>query len=246
MGQDLPDRTSRDQEIDVSTPGSGPQPPEQDPSQPGQPAGWGQQPPTGQPHPGQQPAAGQPYPGQQPPAGEPYAGQPHPGQQPPAGQPYPGQQPPAGQPYPGQQPPAGQPYPGQQPWGPPPGGTGAQAFGQPEQPQKKRRKWLPIVGGVVALLVVLGLLTTFLGGDSAKAGDCVNEKSDEIGVVDCDSDDAAYKVAGVVDDVSQNDLQNDAAACDKWPNSVAYAWEGAEPDDLDSKGTGYCLEELSD
>ena len=195
MGQDLPDRTSRDQEIDVSTPGSGPQPPEQNPSQPGQPAGWGQQAPVGQP-------------------------------------------------FPGQQPPAGQPFPGQQPWGPPPGGTGAQAFGQPEQPQTKRRTWLPILGGVIVLVVVLGLLNTFLGGNSAKAGDCVNEKTNEIGVVDCTSKTAAYKVAGVVDDVSQNDLQNDAAVCDKWPNSVAYAWEGNKPDDLNSKGTGYCLEQL--
>jgi hypothetical protein len=191
------DRTSRDQEIDVSSPGTGPQPPEQDPGQPGQPAGWGQQPPAGQPYPGQQPAAGQPYPGQQP-------------------------------------------------WGPPQGATGAQTFGQPVQPQQKRNKWLGIIAGVVALIVVLTLVNTFLGGDSAKAGDCVNDKSSEIGVVDCDSDEAAYQVAGVVDDVSQNQLNDDQTVCtDDWPNAVAWAWEGAEPDDLDSKGTGYCLADLA-
>src|SRR3978361_2036244 len=107
MGQDLPDRTSRDQEIDVSTPGSGPQPPEQDPRQPGQPAGWGQQPP--------------------------------------ARQPYPGQPQPVGPPHPARPPPAARPSRAQQPWGAPQGPAGAQAFGQPEQPQKRKRKWLPIV-----------------------------------------------------------------------------------------------------
>ncbi|WP_369134124.1 hypothetical protein [Modestobacter sp. I12A-02662] len=49
----------------MSTPG-GPQPPEQDPDQPGQPQGWGQQPPPGQPWGpppgwGQQPPPGQPW-----------------------------------------------------------------------------------------------------------------------------------------------------------------------------------------
>ena len=60
----------------MSTPGAGgPQPPEQDPSQPGGAAGWGQQPPAGQqpwgPPPGQPwgpPPAGQPW---GPPPGQP-------------------------------------------------------------------------------------------------------------------------------------------------------------------------------
>jgi hypothetical protein len=197
MGHDLRDRTSRDQEIDVSTPGTGgPQPPEQDPSQSAQPT-----------NPGQQPPAGQPW-------GAPQAGQPYPGQQP------------------------------QQPWGAPQQ-PGMPAFGQPQEPGKPKRKWLPIVGGVVALLVVLGVLSTFLGGASAKAGDCVNDKPDEIGVVDCDSDEAAFTVAGVVEDVSQNQMNNDETVCEEWPNWVAFAWEGTNPDDLDSEGTGYCLEELT-
>jgi len=184
----------------VSTPGTGPQPPEQDPSQPGQGVGWGQQPPAGQPVPGQ-PAQSWGAP-------------------------------------------VGQP--GQQPWGAPQGATGAQAFGQPEQPASRSRRWLPIVGGVLTLLVVLSLLNTFLGGTSAEVGDCVNDSADEVGVVDCDSGDAAFEVAGVVDDVSQNELANDMDVCGQWPNSVAYAWEGSDPDDGDSDGTGYCLEELTD
>jgi hypothetical protein len=191
----------------VSTPGSGPQPPEQDPGQQGQPAGWGQQPPAGQPYPAQQPWG--------PPQGA------------------------------GPQPPAGQPFPGQQPWGPPQGASAAQTFGQPVEAHSTRNKWLGIIAGVVALIVVLTLVNTFLGGDSAKAGDCVNDKANEIGVVDCDSDEAAYQVAGVVDDVSQNQLNDDQTVCtDKWPNAVAWAWEGAKPDDLSSSGTGYCLADL--
>ncbi len=57
----------------MSTPG-GPQPPEQDPDQPGQPRGWGQQPPPGR--------------GQQPPPGQPWGPPPGRGQQPPPGQPW--------------------------------------------------------------------------------------------------------------------------------------------------------------
>ena len=194
MRQDLRDRTSPDQEIDVTTPGpGGPQPPEQDPNQSSQP--WGQQPPAGQPF---------------------------------------GQQPPAGEPYPGQQP--------QQPWGAPQPG-GAQAFGEPQKPKKK---WVPILIGVLALVVVLIGLSTFLGGNSAEAGDCVNGAMDEIGVVDCDDDEAAYEVAGVVEDVTQNELENDPTTClDEWPDAVAYAWEGSDPDDKDSEGTGYCLTDLA-
>ena len=183
----------------MSTPGAGgPQPPEQDPSQPAQPDA-----------------------GQQPPAGQPWG-------------PPPQQQWGAPQPQPQPQP--------QQPWGAPQQPAG-QAFGQPEKP---KRMWLPILGAVIGALVVLALLSTFLGGNSAEAGDCVNDEADEIGVVACDSDEAAFKVAGVVEDVSQNELNNDPAACQDWPNWVAYAWEGSDPDDLDSEGTGYCLEELTD
>jgi hypothetical protein len=211
--QDLRDRTPRDQETDVSTSGTGgPQPPEQDPSQSGQPAAWGQQPPAGQQYPGGQP---------QQPWGAP---------QPPADQQYPGAQP--QQPWGAPQPPSGQPYPGQQP-----------AFGEPEKP---KRKWLPIVGGIVALFVVLGALSSLLGGSSAEVGDCVNAATDEIGVVGCDDSEAAFTVVGVVEDVSQNELTSDPEVCADWPSAAGYAWEGTSPDDLDSDGTGYCLEELSD
>jgi hypothetical protein len=214
----------------VSTPGSGgPQPPEQDPSQSGQPAGWGQQPPAGQPYPGQQPV-GQPYPGQQP-----------------VGQPYPGQQPIGQQPYPGQQPPAGQ-----QPWGtpqqpgtPPPfGGTGAQAYGQPAAPQKPRRRWLPIVGGVIALVVVLGALANFLGGGDPKVGDCIQQTGDsDFTTVDCDSSDAERKVVGVDDDMTGDEFRDAPAEqlCVDFPETTFVLWSGS---DESKNGHVYCTTDV--
>jgi hypothetical protein len=252
----------------VSTPGSGgPQPPEQDPRQPGQPAGWGQQPPAGQPYPGPQPPVGQPYPGPQQPVGQPYpgqqqpVGQPYPGQQQPVGQPYPGQQQPVGQPYPGQQPAGeaypGQPYPGQQPpagqpWGAPPqpgapqpfGATGAQAFGQPDAPQKPKRKWLPIVGGIVALLVVLAALTSFLGGGDPKVGDCIQQTgASDFKTVDCDSSDAERKVVGVDGDMT-GDAFRDAPAedlCTDFPETTFVLWSGS---DESEDGHVYCTTDV--
>jgi hypothetical protein len=221
----------------VSTPGSGgPQPPEQDPSQPGQPAGWGQQPPAGQPYPGQQPT------------GEPYAGQP--------GQPYPGQQPPAGQSWgapqqPGypQQPGFGQPgypqpgYP-QQPGTPQPfGATGAQAFGAPA-PQKPKRKWLPIVGGVIALIVVLSVLTNVLGGGDPKVGDCIQQTGDsDFETVDCDSSDAERKVVGIDDDMTGDEFRDAPAEqlCTDFPDTTFVLWSGS---DESEDGHVYCTTDV--
>lgn len=144
-----------------------------DPNPPGQPYPYGgQQPPYG----GQQPQYG----GQQPPYGEqqpPYGGAP---QSPPYGQPAPAdpvygtpQQPPSEQPSYGQ-PPYGQPSYGQPPYGQP--GYGQPPYGQPQQPYgsppppysappgtfppappKKRRvgRTLAIIGGSLAVLLVL-------------------------------------------------------------------------------------------
>jgi hypothetical protein len=213
----------------VSTPGSGgPQPPEQDPSQPGRPGGWGQQPPAGQPYPGQQPV-GQPYPGQQP-----------------VGQPYPGQQP-VGQPYPGQQPAAGQ-----QPWGtpqqpgtPPPfGGSGAQAYGQPAAPQKPKRRWLPIVGGVIALIVVLGALANFLGAGDPEVGDCIQQTGDsDFTTVDCDSSDAERKVVGVDDDMTGDEFRDAPAEqlCVDFPETTFVLWSGS---DESKDGHVYCTTDV--
>jgi len=134
---------------------------------------------------------------------------------------------------------------GQQPWGAPQQPGGAQAFGQPQQPAQAKRKWLPIVLGAVLVIAVIALVLSFLGGNSAQAGDCVNSQPDEIGVVDCGDADAAFTVSGVLEDISQNELEADQTVCtDDWPESVAYAWEGTDPDDPDAEGTGYCLADI--
>jgi hypothetical protein len=207
MGQDPPDRTPRDQEIDVSTPGAGgPQPPEQDPSQSGQPANWGQQPPAGQFQPGQEPQQ---------------------------------------QPWGAAQPPAGQPYPGQQPWGAAQPPAGAPAFGQPQQPEKPKRKWLPIVGGIVALIVVLGGLSTFLGGGEPEVGDCLHEESgSEYKTVDCGSADAQYKVEGKDRDMTYQELGdavNDDSACSGVANWTVALWIGQ---DEAKDGHVYCASDV--
>ncbi len=195
----------------TTPPGSGDQP-----QNPGQ--GWGQQPPSGPQGPGQTP-------GDQPQQGQWAA----PGDQPQQPQQFgqPGQ---PGQPQQFAQP--GQP--GQQPWGAP---------GQPAQPEKKKStlaRLIPIVGGVVAFIVVGILVRSFLGGGVPEAGDCTNDSITQLEVVDCDSAEASYRVAGTVDDVSENELANNPQLClDDYPNSLAYAVTETDPDE---KGTGICLE----
>ena len=198
----------------MTTPGpGGPQSPEQDPAQSGQPQNWGQQPPAGQP------AAGQPFPGQQPPAGQPF------GEQPPAGQ----------QPWGAAQ----QPTPGQQPWGAAQQPSGAQAFGQPQQPAKPKRKVLSIIGGLVAAVVVFGVLSTFLGGDP-EVGECVKaEGFNDISTVDCDSDEATLKIIGVGDEMTGDefDATPGEELCADFPEATDVLWYGSTDD---GDGTVYC------
>jgi len=209
----------------VTTPGSGDQP-----QNPGQ-QGWGQQPPSGQQGPGaQQPGPqGTPQPGTPDGSGQQWA--------PPGGQQQPGQQP-YGEPGQPQQ--FGAPgQPGQQPWG------GQQFSG--EAPKKERPAWqkrLPLVAGAVVVAVVIALFRNgIFGGGLPEAGDCTDDSITNLQVVDCDSDEAAYRVAGTVDDVSGNELQNNPNLClDQWPNSEAYAVSETDPDE---KGTGICLEPVS-
>ncbi|WP_369139021.1 LppU/SCO3897 family protein [Modestobacter versicolor] len=200
----------------MSTPGSGgPQPPEQTPGQSGGAAGWGQQPPAGQPYPGQQPQQPWGTPGQQPPA-EGY-GQP-------AGQPY-------GAPQFGAQPDGGQP-------------GGATPFGQPAEPAKPKRKWLPILGGVLALLVVLGALTTFLGAGDPEVGDCIQQTdASEFDVVDCDSEDAQYKIEGTDAEMTGDEFNaaEDASLCEDVPSTTFVLWSGT---DESKDGNVYCASDV--
>jgi len=205
----------------VSTPGSGgPQPPEQDPSQSGQP--WGQQPPTGQPG---QPQPGQPQPGQ-------------PGQQPWGAPQQPGQPPQFGAPQqPGQ---PGQPWGAPQGPGTPQGPGGAQAFGQPQPAPAKRNKLLPIIGGLVALVVAASLLFSLFGGGDPDVGDCIRQESfTEVEIVDCDSDEAEYKVLATDGEMTGDEF--DAASveelCTDESETTGIFWLG---EDQAEDGTVYC------
>ncbi|GLZ32747.1 hypothetical protein Lesp02_49350 [Lentzea sp. NBRC 105346] len=162
------------------------------PNYPQQPGPYGPPPPGGfPPPPGQQP----PQWGQQPPPppyGTPPQGMP--------GQPMPGQlmpgQPMPGQPMPGQ--------PGQPPMGPP-------GFGGAPMPAPPPKKAGPgrLLGCGLGLVVVVGLIIFGItqwgtGPGSAKAGDCIKVNSAKINdadveKIDCNSSEAAFKVAKNLD-----------------------------------------------
>ncbi|MFC0452093.1 DUF4333 domain-containing protein [Rhodococcus jostii] len=167
---------------------------------------YGQQPPAqpwGQPGPGQPQQPGQPQWGQHPQQpGQPQWGQqPQPGQ---LGQPGPGQW--------GQQPQPGQPQWGQQPgqpqqWGPAPG---QQQWGQP--PSSGKSKLPLIIGGVVALLVIVGialvLAFTVFGTDT------LDQKAAEDGVERIVTDSyGAENVSGVTCPADQEVKKGNSFTC---------------------------------
>ncbi|MBB3674428.1 LppU/SCO3897 family protein [Modestobacter versicolor] len=160
----------------------------------------------------------------------------------------------------GQQPPAGQQP--QQPWGTPdqpaapqgfgqPAGQpfggqpgGATPFGQPAEPQKPKRKWLPIVGGVIALLVVLGALTTFLGAGEPEVGDCIQQTdASEFETVDCDSDEAQYRIEGTDSDMTGDEFNAaaDTDLCEDVPSTTFVLWSGT---DESEDGNVYCASDV--
>ncbi|MCW2584259.1 MAG: hypothetical protein JWQ53_3049 [Klenkia sp.] len=157
------------------------------------------------------------------------------------------QPPPAGPPQPGQPPQQfGQQGPqggfGQDQQGQPWAGAGASGQGpvQPEKPSWKKR--LPLVIGAVVVALALALGRNLLGGGEPEVGDCTDASPTQLEVVDCDSDEAAYRVAGVLEDVSQNDLEGDQTLCTTdYPDSVAYAVTETDPAE---QGTGFCLESI--
>lgn len=169
---------------------------------------------------------------------------------PPGSDPHPqGGNPPPGQPpYPpqGQQPPyppQGQ-QPGHPPQGgfPPPGGAhaGGPQYGQ--QPAKSGApKWLiPVIGGVILVVAVVVLAALFLGSTKAEAGDCLRQSgSDELEIVDCDSDEAEFKVIGIQDgQQTQDEYLADPETCIDFPDSVQSFWV----EDSDGQGDVYCVE----
>lgn len=163
------------------------------------------------------------------PQGQPYGGPPPQGPPPGQGQPYgqrPPQTPPGGQSYggpPPQGPPQGQPYGGPPPggqnsggFGPPPGGPGGAppaAYPTPPPPatKPKRNTFNLIKIGLVVVVVAVGGVLYFINKgtapSSSKVGDCikvntVSSSNADIEKIDCNSQEAAYKVAATFDDSS--------------------------------------------
>jgi hypothetical protein len=171
------DQNSR--EVHMNTPNYPPQPPSGPYGNPQQRGPYGQ------------PQGGPPQYG--PPGGGPRPQQPPP---PPSGQPY-GGPPPGGQGF-GQPPPP-------PPSGPPPPGQPPASYPTPPAPDPAARpsssgKVIKIVGALVVIGIVVAAVIYFQGksASSAEVGDCIkvtNVDNSEVEKVDCNSNDATYKVA---------------------------------------------------
>ena len=95
----------------------------------------------------------------------------------------------------------------------------------PAEPEKKGGigRWIAAVVGVIIVVAIvavvrfgLGEITAFLTGDTtkAKAGDCITESPDanDMKIVDCTKPEAAFKVAGVVDNKTQAEAETSVRA----------------------------------
>jgi hypothetical protein len=138
------------------------------------------------------------------------------------------------------QPPFGQPPFGQSPVGQPP--FGQSPSGEPQRAGRPR-KWLPIIGGVVGLIVVLNLVRGFASGDP-EVGDCVQDSgSSGFDTVDCDSDDAQFRILGTDEDMTgaEFDATDPNELCGDFADATSVFWYGS---DNDSDGTIYCATDV--
>lgn len=169
-------------------------------------------------------------PGEQPPGGGPTWG-------PPAGSPQPGSVPPL---PPGQFPQGQQPgqYPqGQYPQGQFPPGQGW----TPPQSKSSTGMWLAIGGGILAVLVIGVLTFAFLSGADPEVGDCLEEDSQELSVVDCDDSAAEWKLLGIQEgEQSYDEYLNDPETCSAFPEAVQSYWIGENGDET-GQGLVYCM-----
>jgi len=126
--------------------------------------------------------------------------------------------------------------------------------GTPAEPEKKRGigKWIATIVGVIVVIAIVAVvrfgfkeITAFLTGDTTKAkvGDCITEtpNANDMKIVDCTKPEAAFKVAGVVDNKTKAEAET---SCEPFPTAESYLfqWEGTSEATDTTKGQVLCLE----
>jgi hypothetical protein len=125
----------------------------------------------------------------------------------------------------------------------------------PVEPQKKGggvAKWIISIIGVIVVIVIVAIvrfglseIKAFISGDTTKAkvGDCItqSDNANDMKIVDCTKPEAAFKVAGVVDDKTQAEAET---SCEPFPTAESYLfqWEGSNTPTDTTKGQVLCLE----
>jgi len=184
-------------------------------------------------------------PGEQPPSGGSGWGPPAGGQQPGSVPPPPPGSFPQGQYPPPQGQPQGQFPQGQYPQGQygPPQGQFAQGPGFPPAQQSKggAGKWIAIIGGIAAVVVVAIVAFALIGGAEPEVGDCLREDGLNLVTVDCDDSEAAWRLVGVQEGTqTQEEYIADPNTCSEFPESTQYFWIG-DVEDTDAEGEVYCV-----
>ena len=113
----------------------------------------------------------------------------------------------------------------------------------PEAPAEKSgaKKWLPIAGSVaVAGVLGAGSMTGWFGIGDPTVGDCVQMQGEtSFEVVDCDAEDAEFKIVGIQDgEQSYQEFEKDANSCSAFPKWEVALWSG----EMTEEGTVYCAE----
>jgi hypothetical protein len=93
---------------------------------------------------------------------------------------------------------------------------------------------------VVGLVVVLALLRSLLSGGDPEVGDCLQQTgSGTFDTVDCDSDDAGFRILGTDEDMTGAEFEatDPNTLCDDFAESTRVFWYGS---DDDSDGAVYC------
>ena len=97
----------------------------------------------------------------------------------------------------------------------------------------------------MALVVVFGLLRTFLGAGDPEVGDCLQQSGlSEFETVDCDSAEAQYRVEGTDEDMTYGEMEsrvNDDSACPDVNNWTVALWVG---EDEAEEGKVFCVTDV--